>query len=122
DYWRDQDDNGLGGEVSADLDNSESAWPALRGVLFYSDGSFTDGVGIRLEARGSIGKVDVRVGYEAFNYSNDDLGGDDDFIRHSIRAGVDWSAGDWYYNLNGEYFTGDGEDAYTVGLFVEYRF
>jgi hypothetical protein len=122
DYWRDQDDSGLGGEVSADLDNSESAWPALRGVLFYSDGSFTDGVGIRLEARGSIGKVDVRVGYEAFNYSNDDLGGDDDFIRHSIRAGVDWSAGDWYYNLNGEYFTGDGEDAYTVGLFVEYRF
>jgi hypothetical protein len=122
DYWRDQNDSGLGGEVSADLDDPTDSWPALRGVLFYSDGSFIDGVGLRLEARGSIGKLDVRLGYEAFNYSNDELGGDDDFIRHSIRAGLDWSAGNWYYDLNGEFFTGDGEDAYTVGLYAEYRF
>jgi hypothetical protein len=122
DYWKDQDDDGVGGEISAGWQDPASSAPALRGAIFYRQGSFTEGVGLRLEARKSFRVVEARIGYELFAYNDDELTGDDDFIRHSIRGGLDWRAGDWYYSLTGEFFTGDGEDAYTLGLYAEYRF
>ncbi len=124
DLWEDQDTSGTGGEISADWTDPSGTGPSMHVAIFYTDGSFNDGTGFRIQARQGLGSANGFVGYELFRYSNvGSIGGDEDeFTRHTLRSGLDWSLNNWHYSLSADYIFGDGEQSYTVGLYTQYRF
>ena len=120
DYWSDHNRDGLGGELTGDWTNSGGTWPDFTASAFYTEGSFNDGVGLRFRARKQIRGFNGFLGYELFNYTA--KGGHEYLTRHSISAGLGWTAGRWNYSLNGDYYFGDGQGSYTLGAYVGYRF
>lgn len=123
DLWTDQDDSGRGGEVALDFNDPTGAWPSVHAAMFMTQGSLSQGRGFRIEARQSIDIVNLFVGYELYQYmSTGSLSGDTRTTRHAVRAGVDWHTGRWSYSISGDYYFGDAEGAYTVGVYVAYRF
>lgn len=121
--WQDQDRDGFGGELSADWYGAGSGGSSMYGSVYLEDSAYTDGVGARLQARHDFGEVRLSAGYDAFLYSTSTaLGGDDSFIRHTLRGDVSWSIGRWYWDLETTYDFGDREEALTVGMYAQYRF
>ena len=121
--WSDQSRSGTGGELSFNWTRITSYNTSLYASVYYTDGAFTDGVGFRIQPRQPIGDLYLSGGYELFHYSTNGLiNGDESFTRQSVRAGLDWSVKNWYYSLSGDYFFGDNENAFTIGLHAQYRF
>lgn len=121
-YWGDQNGNGLDGSLALDWDDATGRWPSLHGEIFFAQGSFNDGRGLRIQARQSFGDVRAFLGYELFAYSATSFGGQSEFLRHIVQMGLDWTVGPMTYSLNGDVYFGDGQGAYSIGLFAEYRF
>jgi hypothetical protein len=121
--WRDQDNSGNGGEVSADWNDVWRDTSALHAALYYSDGTFVDGIGTRLQVRERLRGLNVSASYNGFFYNTKGLvTGDESLARHTLRADVNWSRGRWYYSVNGSYSLGDREKQVGLGMYIEYRF
>jgi len=100
DAWEDQNDHGTGGELSADLTGTPGG-PSLHSAAYYTDGSFNNGMGFRVQARQGVGGANGSVGYELFRYTNvGSIGSEEEaFIRHTVRGGFDWNINKWNYSL-----------------------
>jgi hypothetical protein len=122
-HFIDHRGDGTGGQVDADWTDAFDLPLALHADLFRTEGSYLEGNGFRVEARPGSAEVQGFIGYELFQYTTTgSIGGSDGFTRHTIRAGISWQTGNWYYSLTGDRYFGDAEDAYSLGLFAEYRF
>ncbi len=122
-YWTDQRGNGYGGEGDVDWDKAFDLPVAVHGAVFYDQASYNEGMGFRAEVRPSSGDIQWFAGYEFYQYRFTGLISDDGSrIRHTLRAGVGWQMGSWYYNLTADHYFGDSEDAFSLGAFIEYRF
>lgn len=121
-YFSNQDSDGMGGEVGVDWTLPLKAPIVLHGDVFHTDGTYVDGTGFHLELRPTIGPVQAYLGYEFFAYSNAGLINGDSELRQSIIAGVSWQIGNWFYSLTADDYFGDVENAYSLGLYAEYRF
>jgi hypothetical protein len=75
-----------------------------------------------VQARDSFGPVSCHVGYELFAYTATTAGGTGDFTRNILQGGASWTSGHMTYSLDADYYFGDGEGAYSISLFAEYRF
>ncbi|MHC5029089.1 MAG: hypothetical protein ACYTGR_20250 [Planctomycetota bacterium] len=121
--WRDHRTDGLGGSLAMDWLDPRGRRPTFRGELFYLDGAFNSGPGVRLRSRYTIGSVGLFAQYEFLLYDSiAPVDAGQDVIRHTIRGGVDWRRGHWYYGLEGDIRTEDALDSYGIGAFIEYRF
>ena len=121
-YFSDYKGSGYGGQLDLDWTNIRGKFD-LHGDAFYNRGSYTDDMGFRLEARMHADKCTLYTGYELYRYGTRgtfQTGGD--FIRHTLRAGVNWQQGNMYYNIAAERYFGDRDDAYGLRAYVEYRF
>lgn len=122
-YWMDQDRDGNGAELSADWMPQGDSTTSLYGALYYDTSSYTTGVGARLQARRDLGPVRVFGGYEVYSYSTETLtGGSSTYLRHTLRADVNWSRGKWYFDVDAAYNFGDQEQSIELGAYVQYRF
>jgi len=123
DLWQDQDTDGTGGEFRVDWNDRETDWPSLSSTVFFTQGSFNAGEGVRLDARKTIMSADVFTGYEYFMYDvMTPTGGDASLIRQLVRGGVSWSVDKWYYSITADHYFGDVDDEYTLGVFISRRF
>ena len=125
DRWTDQDDAGGSGSLRAAL--RDVAWERgqLAAEVFFSQGSFTDGAGLRLSAQ----RVFESLGYgtlswETSRYTSDtEFGGSVDTNSQAVRASLDTDLGDgWSLSAYGERRMGDGQDSDSIGLFLQERF
>ncbi|CAG0979204.1 hypothetical protein PHYC_01673 [Phycisphaerales bacterium] len=122
-YYTDQRNDGLGAEAGADWNNAFKLPMSLHADIFHTEGSYASGDGFRLEARPGGGSLQGLLGYEFFRYQNSgSIGESDDFVRHTLRAGISWQLRKWYFNLTADRYFGDFEDAYSLGLYAEFRF
>lgn len=122
-YWVDQLSTGYGSEADVDWDKAFDLSLSLHGAVFYNQSSYTDGMGFRTEIRPSSGDFQWFAGYEFYQYRSTGMLSDDSYhIRHTLRAGLSWQMGQWFYNLTADHYFGESEDAYSLGAFVEYRF
>ncbi len=123
-YWSDQRGDGYGGGLDADWDKALDLPASLHAGTFFTSGSYSDTMGFRVEARPGTGDIRGLVGYEYLRYSAVGLigGSDDDHVRHTVRGGLSVQYGQWFYNLTADHYFGETEDAYSLGLYVEYRF
>jgi hypothetical protein len=48
--------------------------------------------------------------------------GDESQTRQSVDLGFDWYSGRWDFSFTFERWFGDGEDAFNLGLYAQYRF
>ena len=121
--WSDQSDDGYGGDVGFSWQEVWSETGSLRGNVYFSDGTFTDGVGARLRVGENYDGYDVGVQYDFYQYTNSGmLSGDVTSSRHIIRPEVGWRNGAWRYNFDLSYTFGDAEDSYALRSYIEYRF
>lgn len=122
-YWIDEDDSGYGGELALDWYDAVRKGSDAYAALYYDNGSFTDGLGLRLSLRQQFGNINASINYDLFMYTVDRIeSADDSFARHSLRGDIGWSSGRWSYNLDAAYTFGDNESSVSVGAFLEYRF
>lgn len=122
-YFRDQIDDGYGGEFNLTASGINKVPFDLFGGVFYDRGSFTEGMGFRGEIRPHTGALQVFVGYEYYRYTAVGQVSDSDyFTRQTVRGGLGYQIGNWYYSLTADKYFGDVDDSYRLGTFVEYRF
>jgi hypothetical protein len=74
--------------------------------------------------RDRLGVGAWRVGYRWHHYELEDLvTGAESYTRESVEAGVSWPiAADGDFDLAAEHWFGDGEDAYSIGFYLQWRF
>ena len=121
--WSDQDNSGGGGELGIDWTDIADHGTSLHGSVTYTSAAFNDGIGFRGEVRQGFKSFDLLAGYQIFRYDQSSLiSGDENFVRHRARAGVNWFRANWYNSLSSDYYFGDGENAVGIMLFTSYRF
>lgn len=123
-FWNDQDRNGTAGEISTDINELFGQGSSFYASLFRSDGSYSSGPGARLRLRKNLSdNAAGSVGYSWQSYDVQGLlTGDETLTRHSFDLGLDFYMGKWDLNCTFERWFGDAEDAYSFGLFAQYRF
>ncbi len=122
-YFNDDRTSGFGGE--ADLDWSKIGGQPLtwHNAVFYAAGDYTDDYGFRTQLSATHGDFDANVGYEMLRSISAGTQTESGVIpQNAVRAGVGWQHGDWYYNVNADYYFGNHDEAYRVGARIEYRF
>lgn len=124
DLWSDQQRDGTGGEIGVDWNDVLGTGFDAGVSAFYSDGSHLSGPG----ARGRIARAFdwgwVGARYEWTEWGADALtAGSAEFTQHRLGLDVDVALGArWSALINAELITGDDQDAYTAGLFVQRSF
>ena len=43
-------------------------------------------------------------------------------VRNLVRGGLSWYLGKWYVDVTGDYYFGEEDDVYTIGLYLSHRF
>ncbi len=123
DLWQDDTNEGSRGDLTANWSGFGNDWPSLRATVFYVDGNFNSGDGFRLEARQQIGGLNANLGYELFRFDGASaVGGQSSHVRNLVRGGAGWYIGKWYANVTGDYYFGEEDDVYTLGMYLSYRF
>lgn len=124
DIWRDQARDGTGGEVGFDWRGAFGSGFDLGASMFYSEGSYLSGPGVRARLSRTFDWGWTGLRYEWTEWSADALAaGSEDFTQHRLGLDVDLALGrGWSALFNGEYITGDRQDAFTLGVFVQRRF
>lgn len=124
DQWRDQvrDGNTFGGD--ADVRGILGKQSVLSLSAFRSEGSYTSGPGLRMALRDRIGDVAWRVGYRWYRYDLDTLvTGAESYTRQSAELALSLPIGrGGDLDLTAEHWFGDGQDALTIGCYVQWRF
>jgi hypothetical protein len=121
--WFDQDNTGGGGEAGFDWTDIKNHGTSLYSAVSYTQGTFNNGIGGRMEVRQRVKSLDVYGGYQVFQYQQDSIiSGSQDFVRHTARAGLGWTHGTWYHSVNSDYYFGDGENSVSLMFYTEWRF
>lgn len=123
-YFTDQQGSGYAGEIDLDRTNLFDAFD-LHGDVFYSRGSFTNDYGFRTEGRWHHDAWSAFLGYEWYRYRGLDgfMGSSGGYLtRNTIRAGLGWQRGPWYYSFEADHYFGDRDRAYLFNFYAEYRF
>lgn len=121
-WWQDQSREGYGGEVSLDW-TMPTERPSNSFIsIYYEDAAYTSGMGLRLQNQTQFGDFGLLVGYDGFLYNTDVDVGDSGYINNAVRGDVTWSKGPWFVDVDASYVFGDGEDAVSVGISLQYRF
>ena len=124
DLWRDQDRDGTSYGFDGDWRGVIGEGSYLYLSAFHSDGGYTSGPGWSVSLRDRLGVGAWRVGYRWHHYELEDLvTGAESYTRESVEAGVSWPiAADGDFDLAAEHWFGDGEDAYSIGFYLQWRF
>lgn len=123
DIWKDQDNSGTSFELGADWMNALKSEIDLSAQVFRSEGGFQSGPGMRLLARRRVGEVYLNAGYRWYDYQISGLlTGTESYTRQTIEAGASWSIGNADMDLNIEHSFGSQENAYAIGLYLQWRF
>ncbi|HEU4417933.1 MAG TPA: hypothetical protein VFT55_03285 [Planctomycetota bacterium] len=124
DYWHDQDRDGASFGFDADWRDVIGDGSYLYFSAFHSEGGYTSGPGWSVSLRDQIGVASWRVGYRWHHYVLEDLvTGTETYTRQSIEAGISWPIADnGDFDLAAEHWFGDGEDAYSIGFYLQWRF
>ncbi|MCA9292909.1 MAG: hypothetical protein KDA20_03755 [Phycisphaerales bacterium] len=123
DLWQDDTNSGSSGDLTADWSALGEDLPALRAAVFFVDGNFNSGTGLRAELRHQINDINGYFGYEIFNYDGATaVSGKSTHVRNLVRGGLSWYLGKWYVDVTGDYYFGEEDDVYTIGLYLSHRF
>jgi hypothetical protein len=123
DAWQDERDQGLGGELR--LDTHEGLWEHhdLGGSVFWLDGSFVTGPGVRLYTTQGLGAVQVTGRYEYSIARRHHGARSGELKTHTVGALLDWYPWPtWTVSLHGDTRFGDGQQTLELGLFTQVRF
>ncbi|MBL8749333.1 MAG: hypothetical protein JNK78_09235 [Planctomycetes bacterium] len=124
DLWQDQDDEGTSFGLDGDLAEVIGAGSNLGVSLYEADGGYSSGPGARLLLRGPVGGGYWRVGYRWHRYELGDLvTGPETLTRQSAEVGLSHpigATGDLDFAV--ERWFGDREDAWALGLYLQWRF
>jgi hypothetical protein len=120
DRWTDQDDSG--GGLSTRLTLRDLLWPRGEVSLeaFTTDGKFSDGTGLRAQARKRFDATTLALYADATNY---DQAAGESLSQLSLRFQLDRSIGRaWFFSLYAESRTGGDQDARSVGFLLQRSF
>jgi len=121
DWWQDQDDDGLGGEVRTSW--RELVWEhgEIGAGLFTQDGKTTSVTGLRLTASRWSALGTWTLWCELAR--NDPGNGTDVLMQELLRGTWDVTLGrSWSLSLNATLQAGDEQDSTSVGFFLQRRF
>jgi len=138
-WWRPQQDWTLRARLSHFADNNRSgtsanASVAVRDVFgggssltvtgFHNDGSYTSGPGAQVSLRERLGDGSMAVSYRWHRYTYDTLvTGPETYVRQSAELRWSWPLGDATdLDVTGARWFGDGEDAFSLEVYVQWRF
>jgi hypothetical protein len=122
DVWRDQDRDGTAYGLDTDL--RVAARTNFAVSLFQNDGGYSSGPGARATLRAPLGDGYWRAGYRWYRYDLTDLvTGSETYTRQSAELGGALPLSE-SCDLDAalEHWFGDREDAWSFGLFVQWRF
>ena len=124
DAWQDQEHTGTGGELGADLTNLFDRGISAGVSLFYSDGSWQSGPGVRGRLRSNFDWGSAGLRAEWMSYDTQALvTGTESFDLLRTGLDVDLDLGDrWNLMLDAELVSGDQENGYFLGMFAQRRF
>lgn len=124
DAWRDQDRDGSSWSLGADLRDLVGSGSRLSADVFHSDGGFSSGPGARIDLHGLLQGGRWRAGYRWHRYSLAGLAtGEEGFDRESAQLGLAVPVGHGGdVDLVVERWFGDREDAWSAGVYVQWRF
>jgi hypothetical protein len=124
DLWRDQDRDGRTLGLDADWRSVWSQSSALSLATFWNDGGYSGGPGLRLTARDRIGALLWRASYRWYHYELSALvSGPESYTRQSAEIGISMPIGrSGDLDLSCERWFGEREDAFAIGLYVQWRF
>jgi hypothetical protein len=124
DRWRDQERDGATWGVDGDWRGPWSDSSAVSLSAFVIDGGYASGPGARVALREQWGGVAWRASYRWFRYELTSLvSGPEEYTRQSLELGASCAlgaAGD--LDLTCERWFGDREDAFAVGVYLQWRF
>ncbi|MFO1054830.1 MAG: hypothetical protein U1F36_21640 [Planctomycetota bacterium] len=123
DAWQDQDRSGTGGEVGFDVNDLFDAQVNFAASLFYSDGAYQSGPGLRARASRWFDWGSAGLRAEWMSYDVEALvTGTETFSMYRVGLDVDFDLGSrWSAMLDGELVFGDQQDGYYFGVFVQKR-
>lgn len=124
DLWRDQDRDGTALGVDADIADVIGKGSNLGISLFENDGGFSSGPGARLGLRSPLGDGSWRIGYRWYRYELDALvTGPETLTRQSFEVGMSHPISDsGDLDVSIERWFGDHEDAWALGIWLQWRF
>ncbi|MCK5943304.1 MAG: hypothetical protein KAI24_15090 [Planctomycetes bacterium] len=123
DRFEDQARDGTSARADAELRDllADGSDVLLSG--FRSEGGYTSGPGASLAVRQRLAGARLRLGYRWHRYTLDALvTGPETRVRESLQLGCAWQLSPRCdLDLQAERWFGDGQDAFAVGLFVQWR-
>ena len=124
DAWSDQTRSGTAYAIDGDLADVIGAQSNLYLSLFRADGAHSAGPGARATLRAPIGDGTWRAGYRWHRYELDELAtGPESLTRQSAEIGLSHPVADGGdVDFSVERWFGDREDAWAVGLWLQWRF
>ncbi|HED52608.1 MAG TPA: hypothetical protein ENJ00_00195 [Phycisphaerales bacterium] len=121
--WSDQSDDGYGGQLGVEWYEIWRDTASARASVFFTNGTFSDGVGARFRVGDRFRGVDVDLRYDIFSYtSQGQIANNETRTRHTVQSDVSWDAGPWNYSIDVSYTFGDSESTYGIRSLIEYRF
>ncbi len=124
DGWRDQERDGTAWAFDGDLRDALGERTVLLLSVFGSDGSYSSGPGARVGFRAPLADGSWRVDYRWHRYELTGLvTGAETFLRQSAELGLSLPiAQDGDLDCSLEHWFGDREDAWSLGIYVQWRF
>lgn len=124
DLWTDDVNSGDFADLRVDLRDILYAGSNFSVGAYQTRGSFSDGLGGRLLHTHWFGPNSFRIGYDAVQYSQDGfIGGQSDLLQHRVAIGLDSRLTDAAdLTADAEQRFGDEQNAFTLGLRVNWRF
>ncbi|MCA8977664.1 MAG: hypothetical protein KDC98_23265 [Planctomycetes bacterium] len=124
DTWRDQDQNGTSYTIDGSLRDALGAGSWLSLSVFRSEGGYSSGPGARADFRAPLYAGSWRLGYRWHRYEVTNLvSGNEAYTRQSAQVGMTMpisNSGSLDASL--ERWFGEREDAWSLGLYVQWRF
>jgi hypothetical protein len=124
DHWSDQSDDGTAGELAAAFRDLLWDRGEVNTALFYSQGSYSSGPGLRLTASKSFGRSAASLGYEYVDYEQKGfLGEQQQLAQQALFGTFDLPLTDsWDLSLLGDKRFGDSQDSWSLGFLLQTRF
>ncbi len=123
DGWKDQDDDGIAGEIGAGFRDLLYERGEVSFALSHADGSYSSGPGLRLSANKSFGSCFASLSYAFADFEQKDFTGESEQLsQHALYGSVDFPIGTrWDVSLFGERRFGDEQDSYSAGFLLQLR-
>lgn len=124
DYWQDQTQDGWSTDVRSSLRDTLWQHGDVSAAVFYNEGSFTNGYGIRLGGTKSFGAHRLSVRYDWSRYQNTTLfGSDANLDLQGISVNLDLLFGRRFdVSVDLDHRFGDAQSATTLGIYGQVRF